>query len=169
MYLFQLLILSPHPQIYVTTRVVRDFGLTNFVFIISQLQKLVYNKNVGMIHTQQYRVRLKLKVIVWCVCVCVCVRRYRMYGCSFPGYFIIIMFNHRSTPCVRCAICCNGNQLCICYSNTVNNSVVVVVKWGPSDVFSLRMVPALLFTIVYKHDYCNIILLSNLSIALSIQ
>ena len=44
---------------------------------------------------------------------------------------------------------------------TVNNSVVVVVKWGPSDVFSLRMVPALLFTIVYKHDYCNIILLSK--------
>jgi len=38
---------DPLTKIYVTTRVVRKFSVTHFLFIISQLPKLVYNKTVG--------------------------------------------------------------------------------------------------------------------------
>ncbi len=34
-------------QIYVTTTIVSDFHLTTLLFIISQLPKLAYNRNVG--------------------------------------------------------------------------------------------------------------------------
>ena len=34
-------------KIYVTTRVVMNFSVTHFLFIISQLPKRVYNKTVG--------------------------------------------------------------------------------------------------------------------------
>ena len=34
-------------QIYVTTTVVRNFGIIHSVFAISQLIKLVYNRSVG--------------------------------------------------------------------------------------------------------------------------
>ena len=36
-----------HTQIYVTTTVAKNFGVTHFLFTISQLPKLVYNKTVG--------------------------------------------------------------------------------------------------------------------------
>lgn len=38
---------DPLTKIYVTTTVVTNFGLTHFLFIISQLSKLMYNKSVG--------------------------------------------------------------------------------------------------------------------------